>query len=81
MFLVELDINSVHRVYTLSILLVIRIGLLCFLQEKESTLGYNTNGMYGHHLEQSMNQPSKVANPARGQLKREYENFPVRVGA
>ena len=27
--------------------------------------------MYGHYLKQSMDQPCKVANPARGQLKRE----------
>ena len=29
----------------------------------------------------SMDQPGKVANPARGQLNRENEYFPVRVGA
>ena len=33
--------------------------------------------MYGHHIQQSMDQPSKVANPARGQLNRENEYFPV----
>ena len=27
--------------------------------------------MYGHHIQQSMDQPGKVANPARGQLNRE----------
>ena len=27
--------------------------------------------MYGHHILQSMDQPGKVANPARGQLNRE----------
>ena len=27
--------------------------------------------MYGHHIEQSMDQPGKVANPAGGQLNRE----------
>ena len=27
--------------------------------------------MYGHHMYQSMDQPGKVANPARGQLNRE----------
>ena len=26
---------------------------------------------YGHHIQQSMDQPGKVANPARGQLNRE----------
>ena len=29
----------------------------------------------------SMDQPGKVANPARGQLNRENEYFPVRNGA
>ena len=37
--------------------------------------------MYGHHIYQSMDQPGKVANPARGQLNRENEYFPVRVRA
>ena len=27
--------------------------------------------MYGHHIQQSMDQPGKVANPACGQLNRE----------
>ena len=29
--------------------------------------------MYGHHIYQSMDQPGKVANPARGQLNREND--------
>ena len=37
--------------------------------------------MYGHHIRQSMDQPGKVANPARGQLNRENENSPVPVRA
>ena len=32
--------------------------------------------MYGHYIEQSMDQPGKVANPARGQLNRE-NNIPL----
>ena len=32
--------------------------------------------MYGHHIQQSMDQPDKVANPARGQLNRE-NNIPL----
>ena len=32
--------------------------------------------MYGHHIKQSMDQPGKVANPARGQLNRE-NNVPL----
>ena len=27
--------------------------------------------MYGHHIEQRMDQPGKVSNPARGELNRE----------
>ena len=37
--------------------------------------------MYGHTYGKSMDQPGKVANPARGQLNRENEYFPVRVRA
>ena len=37
--------------------------------------------MYGHTYSKSMNQPGKVANPARGQLNKEKEFFPVRVRA
>ena len=35
--------------------------------------------MHGHHILQSMHQPGKVANPARGQLNREDGHFPVPV--
>ena len=40
--------------------------------------------MYGHHItynSKNMDQPGKVANPARGQLNGENEYFPVRVRA
>ena len=37
--------------------------------------------MYGHTFSKSMDQPGKVVNPARGQLNRENEYFPVRVCA
>ena len=38
--------------------------------------------MYGHTYSKNMDQPGKVANPARGQLNREEnEHFPVRVHA
>ena len=37
--------------------------------------------MYGRHIWQSMDQPVKVANPARGQLNREEIYFPVPVRA
>ena len=33
--------------------------------------------MYGHTNSKSVDQPGKVANPARGQLNRENEHFPV----
>ena len=37
--------------------------------------------MYGHHIQQSMHQPGKVANPVRGQLNsgNEYSPVPVRA--
>ena len=37
--------------------------------------------MYDHTYRKSMDQPGKVANPARGQLNREEDDeyFPVRV--
>ena len=38
-------------------------------------------GMYGHTCSKSMDQPSKVANPARGQLNRRNEYFSVPVRA
>ena len=37
--------------------------------------------MYGHTCSKSMDQPGKVANPARGQLNKENQYFPVRVRA
>ena len=37
--------------------------------------------MYDHTCSKSMDQPGKVANPARGELNRENEYFPVRVRA
>ena len=33
--------------------------------------------MHGHTYSKSMDQPGKVASPARGQLNRENENSPV----
>ena len=35
--------------------------------------------MYGHTYSKSMDQPGKIASPARGQLSRKNEYFPVRV--
>ena len=37
--------------------------------------------VYGCTYSKSMDQPGKVANPARGQLNRENEYSPVRVRA
>ena len=37
--------------------------------------------MHGHTYSKSMDQPDKVASPARGQLDRKNEYFPVRVRA
>ena len=44
---------------------------------KQQPLG--TVCMYGHTYSKNMDQPGKVANPARGQLNRENEYVPVRV--
>ena len=37
--------------------------------------------MYSHTYSKNMDQPGKVANPARGQLNREHKYFPVRARA
>ena len=37
--------------------------------------------LYGHTYSKSMDQPGKVANPARGQLNKEHDFFPARVRA
>ena len=37
--------------------------------------------MCSHTYGESMYQPGKIANPARGQLNRENEKLPVRVRA
>ena len=60
--------------------------IYCFIgcKDKTSTLylnGFPDGSMYGHHIQQSMDQPGKVANPARGQLNRENECSPVPVHA
>ena len=39
------------------------------------------SGWYGHTYSKSIDQACNVANPARGQLNRENEHFPVRVRA
>ena len=37
--------------------------------------------MYGHTYRKNMDQPGKVANPARGQVNKENKHFLVRVCA
>ena len=44
-------------------------------------MGYVDVYIYGHTYIKSMDQPGKVVNPARVQLNREKEYFPVRVHA
>ena len=44
-------------------------------------IAYSLVLMFGHTYSKSMDQPGKVANPARRQLNRENEYFPVRVRA
>ena len=45
------------------------------------TVDYVYSSMYGHTYSKSMDQPGKVANPARVQLNRENNHFPVRARA
>ena len=40
---------------------------------------HDNDVMYGYTYSKSVDQPGKVANPARGQLNRENEYSPVRV--
>ena len=35
--------------------------------------------MYGHHIQQNVDRPGKVANSACGQLNSENEHFPVPI--
>ena len=42
---------------------------------------YVCRAMHGHTYSKSMDQPDKVANPARGQLNSENGYFPVAVRA
>ena len=66
-------------------IIIIIIGIC--LPDKESTLvvehEYHLVVMYDHIMSysKSMDQPGKVANPARGQLNRENEYLPVRARA
>ena len=46
-----------------------------------ATNALNVCSMYGHTYSESMDQPGKVASPARGQLNRKNEYFPVSVRA
>ena len=46
------------------------------------TITCKVTHMYGHtSYSKIIDQPGKVASPARGQLNRKNENFPVRVRA
>ena len=44
---------------------------LFWTEEKRKSEEYVSVCMYGHTYSKSMDQPGKVANPARGQLNRE----------
>ena len=52
-----------------------------FLDTPTHIRRYLPGAMYGHTYIKSMDQPGKVASPARGQLNRKNENFPVRIRA
>ena len=47
----------------------------------DCTVMCNLINMYGDTYSKSMDQPGKIANPARGQLNRENYYFPNRVRA
>ena len=59
----------------------VSIFLVCMLERGHKRNPSSVVCMYGHTYIKSMDQPGKVANPARGQLNRENEYFPVRVRA
>ena len=51
-------------------------------KKEETRVAVGTHAcMYGHTYSKSMDQPGKVASPARGQLIRKNEYLPVRVRA
>ena len=56
----------------------IRSGSVNVRKQQQQQQQYKLS-MYGHTHSKSMDHSSKVANPARGQLNRENEYFPVRV--
>ena len=68
--------------YTTTVLSTSYIMLNCkvaVMVQKVCSVYRTTVCMYGHTYSKSMDQPGKVASPARGQLNRENEDFPVRV--
>ena len=57
-----------------------RVGNQCAECERQQFfLKQQQQRLYGHTYSKSMDQPGKVASPARGQLNRKNEYFPVRV--
>ena len=56
-----------------------KILLQCII--KKIVIVYDIHTIYSHIYSKSMDQPGKVASPARGQLDRKNEYFPVRVRA
>ena len=59
----------------------IRLDTAQFCYIGSGIVGWVSAPLYGHTYCKSMDQPGKVANPARGQLNRENEYFPDRVRA
>ena len=58
---------------------LVRYGVGSQYQERIGDISTQYICMYGHTYSKSMDQPGKIANPARGQLNRENECFPVPV--
>ena len=74
--------SLVVMLYTTTVLSTCYIMLYCevaVMVQKVYSVYRTTVCMYGHTYSKSMDQPGKVASPARGQLNRENEDFPVRV--
>ena len=61
--------------------LTMLVWILLRLPEKARRRVNTGMYVYGYHILQSMDQPGKVANPARGQLNRENKYFPVPFAA
>ena len=77
------SLSHTHYWYEVGMLKVpaVLIDTVCSSVFSSSVLVYMCVCVYDHTYSKSMDQPGKVANPARGQLDRENEHFPVPIRA